>query len=69
MLKRRVTPLWDGPEVERLRRVRRSIERRYKTPEALFDAIAAMDREHFEKLGSNREKKSSAKRSPRVRRA
>ena len=34
--------LWDGAEVERLRQVRRAIERRYKT----FDGLCA----HLERL-------------------
>ncbi|HEY3323333.1 MAG TPA: hypothetical protein VGP72_22955 [Planctomycetota bacterium] len=43
-MKTNLDVLWDGEEVERLRKVRRAIERRYKT----FEGLCA----HLERLES-----------------
>ncbi len=55
----------DGAEVERIRNVRRSIERRFKTFDALWDHWVELDRKHRSKVLAKKKKQGNSERDSR----
>jgi hypothetical protein len=48
---KRTKILWDGAEVERLRQVRRQIQRDYKTREGLYDLLERLEKVPKDEIG------------------